>query len=96
MEPNAPAFETAATRSGVSPPPAIGAWMIGCASPKRCIKIVFMLIAAPSVCFRYLSSIAGRHATVDANVHGTLPLAPGGRLAVVNRFAAFQEGLQPP
>src|SRR5216683_2258051 len=30
IEPSAPASETAATSRGVSPPPAIGAWTIGC------------------------------------------------------------------
>src|SRR5688572_30308713 len=35
MQPSPPAFDTAATRAGVSPPPAIGAWMTGALRPKR-------------------------------------------------------------
>src|SRR5262245_27716847 len=40
MKPNAPASATAATSAGVSPPPASGAWMIGCARPSRRVRTV--------------------------------------------------------
>src|ERR1700730_6828327 len=54
-----------------------------------------MFMTTPSMYLRYLSLIVWRHATVDANVHAKPSLAPGGRLAVVYSFAAFQEGMQP-
>ena len=41
MKPSAPALQTAATRSGVSPPPANGAWIIGCVRPKRRVSLLF-------------------------------------------------------
>src|SRR5437868_12343295 len=44
MNPRAPALHTAATSSGVSPPPAKGAWKIGCASPSRCARGVMVVI----------------------------------------------------
>ena len=47
-EPSAPASQTAATSRGVSPPPAIGAWMIGWLSLKRFIRSVPMDIALSS------------------------------------------------
>src|SRR4051812_10063625 len=40
MNPNPPALQTAATRSGVSPPPAIGACTIGCVTPNESNKVV--------------------------------------------------------
>src|SRR5262245_38086183 len=40
IDPSAPASHTAATSAGVSPPPAIGAWMIGCWMPNLSVKNV--------------------------------------------------------
>jgi len=39
-DPSAPASHTAATSAGVSPPPAMGAWIIGCRRPSRSVRTV--------------------------------------------------------
>ena len=38
MEPRPPASDTATTRSGVSLPPAMGAWITGKVMPRRVMK----------------------------------------------------------
>src|SRR3990172_148477 len=41
MKPRAPTPQTAATRSTVVAPPAMGAWMIGWLNPNRCVRTVW-------------------------------------------------------
>src|SRR5687768_1934422 len=48
MEPRPPAFDTAATSSGVVVPPAIGAWMIPCWAPSSSASVGGVIATRPT------------------------------------------------
>src|SRR5579863_4665882 len=91
----APALEAAATRSGVSPLPASGALMIGCARPRPCIKPVLMLMTASGKCSVILSELDENTPLPLHRVHENARSGPGSGLAVLDRFASFDQSLQP-
>src|SRR5262249_35464927 len=86
MNPSAPASQTAATNSGVSPPPARGAWIIGWSNPSRCVRAVWngipYLQRVPGHLVRCSRVLAGagtpgvHTATSDRCGVLSLPLAP--------------------
>src|SRR5262245_5094351 len=63
MNPSAPVSQTAATSSGVSPPPARGAWIMGWSNPSRCVRAVWngipYLQRVPAHLMRYSRTLAG-------------------------------------
>src|SRR5579863_2804094 len=67
MNPRPPAFETAATSSGVSPPPAKGAWKMGCCTFKFLRKSEITSIAVDS---SFLRCGKTKTAAGDLQSHG--------------------------